>query len=699
MKKKIFIALSILALFVLVLASCNGGGEQACSHNFVDVEGTSTATCLEAGTVTQQCTLCQETQSVTAPAKGHDYPSLPTKVVKPTCMDKGYSEYKCNNCDDIKKANETNVDATNGHAYETVRVEPTCTDAGYESEYCPICETFNYDVYTILDAKKHTFEREGEEKDGFVVTDAKCEVNGYVTYTCTDPNCPETKKLGTTYTFEKTYDELTGEDATEEEKALGATLIALEHDFSVPVETVAPTCTKNGHTVYECSHGCGNTENRSDADMLGHSYERADATINYVVTLKPTCITEGKEAAYCEDPNCPLKDGENKYISQDEKYIKTIEATHIHCVEALKDPANYKYTGEDAKEGAANCTEAGYWTIYCTEDENCTYTEVYIDEVNQPALDHNYVLNELVLTNGKATCLTDGHYWYYCDRCGNRSTNRADNKTEDELKALGYNVDKTAEAEAKHVYTIGEFAVEPTCITNGIYQCKACPKTTEGYEGDTKTGKHDFKWEEAYIYEVVPATCSTEGYILYKCCNDPKCEETKMPIRMERPQDFTAMANHTFGELTVDGIYTCKVCHKSYRDVTVTTGAGNLGALCLCGKCEDEVTCAGPECSWSGSGKPSEPQKLVANETATFTGKELRVAKGVIELKSESGDTVYTVKLYKQSGEELVEVETRVSLETAGLEAYIYLSDVLSIAKIEITATTDATVSFYAPME
>lgn len=45
------------------------------AHSWQDVEGTNTATCEEAGTVTQTCRICGEEQVVEAPVKGHTYDS------------------------------------------------------------------------------------------------------------------------------------------------------------------------------------------------------------------------------------------------------------------------------------------------------------------------------------------------------------------------------------------------------------------------------------------------------------------------------------------------------------------------------------------------------------------------------------------------------------------------------------------------
>ncbi|MDO4379608.1 MAG: hypothetical protein Q4D20_01920, partial [Clostridia bacterium] len=74
----------------------------------------------------------------------------------------------------------------------------------------------------------------------------------------------------------------------EETKALG-------HDISVKGETVAPTCTAEGYTVYKCSR-CDATEKRDIVPAAGH-------TVVTIPGKAPTCtesgLTEGAKCSVC----------------------------------------------------------------------------------------------------------------------------------------------------------------------------------------------------------------------------------------------------------------------------------------------------------------------------------------------------------------------------------------------------------------
>ncbi len=53
-------------------------------------------------------------------------------------------------------------------------------------------------------------------------------------------------------------------------------------------QTVAPTCTEQGYTVYICDQDKNLTEKRDYTAALGHDYD------NGVVTTPATCTTEGR---------------------------------------------------------------------------------------------------------------------------------------------------------------------------------------------------------------------------------------------------------------------------------------------------------------------------------------------------------------------------------------------------------------------
>lgn len=68
-----------------------------------------------------------------------------TKVVKPTCSAKGYTEYTCNKCGHVTKKDYVNkID----HQYTSSTIKPTCTSDGYTEYKCKQCGDTYKDEYT-----------------------------------------------------------------------------------------------------------------------------------------------------------------------------------------------------------------------------------------------------------------------------------------------------------------------------------------------------------------------------------------------------------------------------------------------------------------------------------------------------------------------------------------------------------------------
>ena len=49
------------------------------------------------------------------------------------------------------------------------------------------------------------------------------------------------------------------------------------HSYTIPVDTVLPTCTSQGYSIYACST-CGATQNTDYVAALGHNYVYTDNT-------------------------------------------------------------------------------------------------------------------------------------------------------------------------------------------------------------------------------------------------------------------------------------------------------------------------------------------------------------------------------------------------------------------------------------
>lgn len=674
MKKKILIALAILALVVCVFASCGGG----CEHNFEVKADTNTATCTAPGQETYVCSLCGAEEVRDSLAKGHDLDTENAVVVVPTCKTGGYTTVECKNCDYSEKQRETNPDTTNGHKYVPDEAPATCLTAGWKTSVCELCGQEGYDG-TVQPALGHTYER--LNPTGIEIVLPKCEIDGYVVYTCQDPTCNETVKG---YTVTKTVADL--EAGNDEDKALAATLIALEHDFTVKVdaESVAPTCTTVGYIMYACANGC-DAEHVKSADIpaLGHTYDRVGGEQVYEVTLAPTCCDEGLEKAKCQE-------------------CDTYSETYQNVLSVI---AHFTGKGGDAYEEVtyheATCTKDSYWDVKCTLDPDCIYTGTRVGSNFVAALKHDWVLDESILGDeGVPTCYTEGHWQFKCSRkCG------VSTKYEVELQAdPDYaNVTDKSPVDAKHQYVLGQYKANcgPTCVTRGTYTCSnvLCGKDFTSYEDDIVYDYHeknDIVHSSEYIAEngVIAPTCHSEGYTIYVCNNDPNCPYTEKG-------SYVAKTNHNFKPVTDDGILACTDVNCKLSYINVTTIKDNLldgEDFCLCGKCEGTITCGGTITA-TGTSKPTAPDALTANtQYEKIFDAKANLAYGLIELKGDAG-TEYTVEIYDKNNNKITDKLTSLSVENEnGATAYISLYEFEDVSIVKITATGNATVSFYKLM-
>ena len=132
------------------------------------------------------------------------------------------------------------------HTYKKiVTVPPTCTAKGYTTYTCECGDTYFADYTDKLD-HKYTSE---------ITTSATHLSEGVRTYTC--------GTCGDSYT-----------------EAIAKTK---EHSYNTVSKIVAPTCEKEGYTVYVCE--CGQSDNRNKTSATGHNYNGQ------------TCVNCGKKCS------------------------------------------------------------------------------------------------------------------------------------------------------------------------------------------------------------------------------------------------------------------------------------------------------------------------------------------------------------------------------------------------------------------
>lgn len=110
--------------------------EATCSHKYKETV-TKQATCTEKGIKTFTCELCKHSYTSVIALKEH---SFIKKVIAPDCLNKGYTEERCKNCNSVKKYAET---PARGHCWGgwKTKAPATVQTEGIEVRQCSVCLT------------------------------------------------------------------------------------------------------------------------------------------------------------------------------------------------------------------------------------------------------------------------------------------------------------------------------------------------------------------------------------------------------------------------------------------------------------------------------------------------------------------------------------------------------------------------------
>ena len=184
-------------------------------------------------------------------------------------------------------------------------------------------------------------------------------------------------------------------------------------------ETVAPTCTEQGYTVYTCDH-CGEVLHRDVTDMRPHDLQP--------IVVAPACTAVGYTKYVCKD--CGYEDVTKRTdytapTGHNYALTETITAptcttdgqgtfTCTGCGATKTDVIPATGHAPEAVVVAPTCTEAGYTKHVC---KTCG-AETGDRTDATAALGHDYVETERV----PATATKAGHVTYTCTRCGDSYT-------------------------------------------------------------------------------------------------------------------------------------------------------------------------------------------------------------------------------------------------------------------------------------
>ena len=493
-------------------------------------------------TTTGTKTLAQKPTAVTpaaAPAEKKSQPvyTFTVRHHDATCTTQGYDEHICNEWGGMNY--NDNYVAAKGHSWDngTVTKAATYTETGIKTFKCKDCGETRTEEIPSLDKTYHILQ----------VVAPTCTSEGYTIYECNEvPGL--TYKGDFTDKTPHTYDEgVVTKEATIYEKGIKTfTCSACGDTYTedIPMvektwhkgDTVAPTCTEQGYTVYICDQDATLTENRDFVDALNHDWGEG------VVTKAATCTEDGEKTFTCSRDGATKTEVipavGHKWDDGTVTTPATCEASGVKTYKCLNDGCTETKTegiaalGHNYDDGvvtkAATCTEDGVKTFTCQNDKSHTYTEVI------PAIGHDY--DDGVVTT-EPTYTENGVKTFTCHNCGDTYT--------ESIPALGY--------------TYNETVVAPTCTENG-YTMHEC------VEDATKSFKDNIVPALGHEYKEVttPATCKDAGSVDKVCerCND-KQHVRDIPVNEEHQWDEGVITKEPTA--TEPGIktYTCTVCNKT----------------------------------------------------------------------------------------------------------------------------------------
>ena len=489
------------------------------------------------------------------PTKGHSWDGG-TVTKAATYTETGIKTFKCKECDETRTEEIPSLDKT--YHIKSV-VAPTCTAEGYTIYECNEVPDLTYkgDYKAKL---PHAYDA------GKVTKPATIYEKGVKTFTCTS--------CGTTYTedipmVEKTWHKGNTVAPTCTEKGYTIYICdqdsaltekrdytnALGHAWDAGTVTTAATCTKAGVKTYTCTrNGCTETKTEEIA-ALGHKWD--DGT----VTTPATCEAVGVKTYKCQNTGCTEtkteeiaalghkwddgvvtkeatyeEDGERTYTCQNDK-------THVHkeVIPAL----GYTFTETVV---APTCTEDGYTLHTCNENPAKTYKDTPV-----PALGHQY---KEVTT--PATCGALGSVDNVCERCNDKQHVK--------------NLPVTGE----HQWDEGVITKEPTATETGIktYTCNVCKATKT--EDIAKAHNHDY----TRLGEIIEGPyCETEGkrwmYCSYEGCN----ERVLMPVPAIGYHDWDTEHTECLKKATCTEKGTMRMHCKRDASHTMTYDYGGTGHI------------------------------------------------------------------------------------------------------------------------
>ncbi len=466
------------------------------NHSNIQLDIAVMPTCVKDGYYNLKCLDCNtivEKNAQSFPATGHFWRDTPSKVIDPTCTEKGEIQYKCERCTEVHITKR----AALGHNYAPSYTIPTCRNEGVWYKVCQVCE------HTIVDETREKDPMKEHAWGELIVENAPtCTEKGSGYYLC--QNVIDGKKCNTkkpvtldakghhylsSYTIPTCRNEgvwykecdVCGdsyEDTTREKTPAKA------HAWGELIVETAATCTEKGSGYYLCQNMINgekcNTKKPVTLDMTDH---------DYVSTYTPpTCHNEGVWYKECQVCGNKVEDESKPRVPANE-HLWNEYALYVDVLP----------TQTEEGKGHYKCSN-----VYGEDEVRCPS----VKNVILPRLDQceehtwDFVPLSTYMKEG-ADCLTPESMYFQCTTCGTVA------------EMITVNPQFTVDGNWWEInnHTVKHSVIEATCSREG-YTYTSCEKCG-------KSSKHDFtpKNPENHQYnrEVIKATCTEDEHYLEIC--------------------------------------------------------------------------------------------------------------------------------------------------------------------------------------
>ena len=120
-------------------------------------------TCLEDGYDCYYCIYdCGWYKEVIVPATGHNFVCDEDCVVAPSCTNKGYTRYYCDN-EGCSATEDRDFVPALDHAYEKTVIAPTCDENGYTIYTCTVCTESYIEYYKVDENGEYVYDENYEK--------------------------------------------------------------------------------------------------------------------------------------------------------------------------------------------------------------------------------------------------------------------------------------------------------------------------------------------------------------------------------------------------------------------------------------------------------------------------------------------------------------------------------------------------------